>query len=251
MQLEGKRVIVTGGGQGIGRGIVEAFLDEGARVAVLQRRELASELRDRGAIGIQADLSDAETIPTAVTHAIERLGTVDVLVNNAGIMFERATEEITVLEWDLMMALNLRAPMFLVQAALPHMRERGGGSIINISSIEALGSNPLHAAYSASKAGVHGLTRALAVDLGNDGIRCNAINPGWIDTELSANYLDTASDPVAARDSLLRLHPVGRTGSPADIGTVAVFLASDRSAFITGETLTVDGGRTKKLPLPM
>src|SRR5699024_8347886 len=114
-------------------------------------------------------------------------------------MFERGVSELTVAEWDLMMALNLRAPMFLAQAALPHMRRRGGGCIINIGSIEGHAANPHHTAYSAAKAGVHGMTRAMAVDLGKYGIRCNAIAPGWIETELSEDYLNTAPDPEAAR----------------------------------------------------
>jgi meso-butanediol dehydrogenase/(S,S)-butanediol dehydrogenase/diacetyl reductase len=251
MQLEGKAALVTGGGQGIGRGIVERFLDEGARVAVVQRRPLDAALAAQPAVvGIQTDLSDGSTIPAAVGQAAERLGGIDILVNNAGIMFERGVSEIQPHEWDLMMALNLRAPLFLAQAVLPHMRRRGGGSIINIGSIEGLAANPGHAAYCASKAGIHGMTRALAVDLGADGIRCNAIAPGWIASELSDSYLDSFPDPAAARGALNRLHPAGRIGSPADVGDLAVFLAGPGSAFLTGETIVLDGGRTAKLPLP-
>ena len=147
-----------------------------------------------------------------------------------------------------MMAVNLRAPLFLAQAALPHLRERGGGSIINIGSIEGLGANPDHAAYCASKAGIHGMTRAMAVDLGADNIRCNAIAPGWIASELSETYLDSYPDPAAARDALNRLHPLGRVGRPTDVGDLAVYLASDRSSFLTGEVVVLDGGRTAKLP---
>ena len=141
------------------------------------------------------DLGVSSSIATAVEHAVERFGGIDVLVNNAGIMFERTVSEIRLEEWDLMMAVNLRAPLFLAQAVLPHMRERGGGSIINIGSIEGLGANPDHAAYCASKAGVHGMTRAMAVDLGADNIRCNAIAPGWIASELSETYLRVPRRP--------------------------------------------------------
>jgi meso-butanediol dehydrogenase/(S,S)-butanediol dehydrogenase/diacetyl reductase len=251
MQLHGKIALVTGGGRGIGRGIVDRFLEEGAQVAVVQRRPLDEALEHQPNIAhVMADLSDPSSTATAVEHTLERFGGIDILVNNAGIMFERAVAEIRLEEWDLMMAVNLRAPLFLAQAALPSMRERGGGSIINIGSIEGLGANPDHAAYCASKAGIHGMTRAMAVDLGVDNIRCNAIAPGWIASELSETYLDSRPDPTAARDALDRLHPLGRVGRPADVGDLAVYLASDRSSFLTGEIVVLDGGRTAKLPLP-
>ena len=205
MQLDGKVALVTGGGRGIGRGIVDRYLEEGAQVAVVQRRTLDTALAAHPRVtSIQADLSVPSSITMAVERAVERCGGVDILVNNAGIMFERKVSEILVEEWDLMIAINMRAPLFLARAALPHMRRRGGGSIINIGSIEGLGANPGHAAYCASKAGVHGMTRALAVDLGEDNIRCNAIAPGWIDSELSETYLASHPDP---RRSPRRAHP--------------------------------------------
>jgi NAD(P)-dependent dehydrogenase (short-subunit alcohol dehydrogenase family) len=252
MELHGKVALVTGGGRGIGRGIVDRFLEEGAQVAVVQRKPLDDVLRGHGGVAhIAADLGDASSIATAVEGTVERFGGIDVLVNNAGIMFERTVAEIRPAEWDLMMAVNLRAPLFLAQAALPHFRRRGGGSIINIGSIEGIGANPAHTAYCASKAGVHGMTRALAVDLGPDNIRCNAIAPGWIASELSETYLESLPDPAAARDALNRLHPVGRIGRPTDVGDLAVYLASDRSSFLTGEIVVLDGGRTARLPTPI
>ena len=251
MQLEGKIALVTGGGRGIGRGIVDRFLEEGAQVAVVQRQALDASLDGNPRVAhVRADLGVPSSIGTAVDGAVERFGGVDVLVNNAGIMFERAVSDIRLDEWDLMMAVNLRAPLFMAQAVLPYMRERGGGSIINIGSIEGFGANPHHAAYCASKAGVHGMTRAMAVDLGADNIRCNAIAPGWIASELSETYLESHPDPRAARAALNRLHPVGRVGQPTDVGDLAVYLASDRSGFLTGEIVVLDGGRTAKLPLP-
>lgn len=251
MELEGKVALVTGGGQGIGRGIVDRFLEEGAQVAVVQRREVGEELLQHpGVLGIQADLGDATAIKAAADQTAGHFGGIDILVNNAGVMFERSVADITLDEWDLMMALNMRAPLFLAQAALPHLQRRGGGSIINIGSIEGLSANPLHAAYCASKAGIHGMTRAMAVDLGKAGIRCNAIAPGWIASELSENYLESQPDPAGARTALDRLHPVGRVGRTTDVGDLAVFLASDRSSFLTGEIVVLDGGRTAKLPLP-
>lgn len=166
MLLRNRRALVTGGGHGIGRDIVESFVNEGARVAVVQRRELDPELVSRGVTGIRGDLSDAAGLQAIADHAAAELDGLDILVNNAGIMFEREVSDITISEWDQMMALNLRTPMFLTQAACPHMHQRGGGSVINIGSIEGLAANPGHTAYSAAKAGIHGLTRAMAVDLG-------------------------------------------------------------------------------------
>lgn len=251
MQLKGTTALVTGGGQGIGRGITECFLNEGAHVAVVQRRPLDQELDSHPAVlGIQADLTEPATIPAIVQQTVRHFGGIDVLVNNAGIMFERSVSDIQVDEWDRMIALNMRAPLFLTQAVLPHMRKRGGGSIINIGSIEGLAANPEHTAYCASKAGIHGLTKALALDLGGDSIRCNAIAPGWITSQLSETYLASQPDPAAAREALHKLHPAGRLGEPADIGNLAVFLASNRAGFLTGEVITLDGGRTAKLPLP-
>lgn len=251
MQLDGKLAIVTGGGQGIGLGIVERFVQEGAQVAILQRSALDATVSALpGVHWVQADLGDAAAIKPAVERAVEKLGGLDIVVNNAGIMFEREVEDITVAEWDLMMAVNVRAPMFLVQAAIPHMRARGGGAIVNIGSIEGIGANSQHTAYSASKAAVHGLTRAQAIDLGKYGIRSNAIAPGWIGSDLSDKYLDSMPDPAAARARLATLHPVGRSGFPVDIGDVAVFLAGDHANFVSGETLVVDGGRTIRLSSP-
>lgn len=251
MQLEGKTAIVTGGGRGIGRGIVEKFLAEGAAVAVIQRSPLDQALAEHPQVhAITADLADPSALRGMVDEAAELLDGLDVLVNNAGLMFERELEELTAQEWQLMVALNLQAPLFLAQAALPHMRRRGGGAIISVGSVEGISANPGHAAYSATKAGIHGMTRALAVDLGADGIRCTAIAPGWIDSDLSEAYLESHPDPAAARAALVGMHPVGRTGRPADVGDLAVFLAGDGAEFLSGETIVLDGGRTSRLPTP-
>jgi meso-butanediol dehydrogenase/(S,S)-butanediol dehydrogenase/diacetyl reductase len=251
VQLKGKIALVTGGGRGIGRGIVDRFLEEGASVAVVQRQPLDDALTSNPqVVHVQADLSVSSSIATAMQRVVERWGGIDVLVNNAGIMSERTVSEILLEDWELTMAVNLRAPLFLTQAAVPHMRERGGGSVINVGSIEGLAANPGHAAYCASKAGIHGMTRAMAVDLGADNIRCNAIAPGWITSDLSETYLESQPDTAAAREALSRLHPLGRVGRPTDVGDLAVYLASDKASFLTGEIIVLDGGRTAKLPLP-
>ncbi|MGD7003394.1 SDR family NAD(P)-dependent oxidoreductase [Corynebacterium halotolerans] len=251
MELAGKVAVVTGGGRGIGRGIVDRFLAAGAKVAVLQRRPLDEKLAEHPDVQhVPVELQDTEEIRTAVDEAAEHFGGIDILVNNAGMMFEASISDITPEQWDLMMAVNLRAPLFLTQAALPHLRKRGGGSIVNIGSIEGIGANPQHAAYSASKGGIHGMTKAMAVDLGTANIRCNAVAPGWISTELSEDYLTGMTDSAAARAALNDLHPVGRVGTPEDIGDLVVFLAGDSAHFLTGEVIVLDGGRTARLSSP-
>ncbi|HKU12384.1 MAG TPA: glucose 1-dehydrogenase [Sinomonas sp.] len=251
MELSGKIAIITGGGRGIGRGIADRFLQEGASVAVVQRSDLDPELRGHPrAFGVRADLSDASAFPSVVERVASRFGGIDIVVNNAGLMFERSLEDVTEADWDRMISVNLQAPLFLCKAVLPHFRVRGGGSIVNIGSIEGIGSNPQHTLYSTTKAGLHGMTRALAVDLGPEAIRCNAIAPGWISTDLSEAYLESMPDPVSARQDLASIHPLRKVGQSTDVGSLAVFLASDRAQFITGQVFVVDGGRLAQLSLP-
>jgi meso-butanediol dehydrogenase/(S,S)-butanediol dehydrogenase/diacetyl reductase len=133
---------------------------------------------------------------------------------------------------------------------LPLLRPNGGGSIINIGSIEGLSANPEHTAYCASKGGIHALTKAMAVDLGKDNIRVNAIAPGWIRSALSDDYINAQKNAEAAWQDLYKMHPAGRIGEPEDVGKLAVYLASDDSSFVTGQVIVIDGGRTSKLPLP-
>lgn len=250
-RLAGKIAIITGGGRGIGAGITQRFAEEGAKVAIVQRNSPPDKMLNRRIIHVKADLSSSKEIASAVQTVVERLGGLDILVNNAGIMFEKTIDETTEADWDQMMDINLKAPFILTKAAIPHLRKRGGGTIVNIGSIEGLASNPGHPAYSASKAGIHGFTGAVAVDHGHEGIRCNAIAPGWINSDLSDAYIDSMADSDRVRRELLVMHPVGRLGEPRDVGNLAVWLASEDSAFVTGQVYVIDGGRTKKLPLPI
>jgi len=244
--LDGKTALITGGGQGIGLGISEALAAAGAEILVAQRSAPPAQL---AAHWVEADLSDAASYD-AIAAAVKRhRGRLDILVNNAGFMFETSLAALELDAWNRMVAVNLTAPIFLARALLPLLCD-GGGSIVNIGSIEGLGANPGHIAYCATKGGVHALTRAMAVDLGKHGIRANAIAPGWIRSELSDNYINAQQDPDTAWEGLYRLHPVGRVGEPADVGQLAVYLASDASAFVTGQVIVIDGGRTSKLPLP-
>ena len=203
---------------------------------------------------VETDVTSSELI-VALANAVEsRFGGVDVLVNNAGIMFEKSLEDQTEADWDLMMAINLRGPMLMCKYLLPLMRRQvekhGSAAVVNIGSIEGYACNPNHTAYAASKGGVHGLTPALAIDLGQQGIRVNAIAPGWIDTDLNREYVESVDDIDLAKRELAKLHPVGYIGQTGDVGDVAVWLASDESRFVSGQLITVDGARTKRLSLP-
>lgn len=249
-RLAGKVAIVTGGGRGIGLGITQRFLEEGARVAIVQRTPPEDPMARDQAYFVEADLTRSADIARAVDETVGHFGGLDILVNNAGIMFEKTVEEMSEADWDQMMAINLKAPFLLTKRAMPHLRQ-SRGSIINIGSIEGLASNPGHPAYSASKAGIHGFTAAVAVDHGSDGVRCNAIAPGWIKSALSEDYLESMPDSARVRRELLAMHPAGRLGEPRDVGNLAVWLASDESSFVTGQVYVIDGGRTKKLPLPI
>ena len=251
VQLQGKIALVTGGGRGIGRGIVDRFLEEGAQVAVVQRQPLDDALDGHPRVAhVKADLASSSSTARRSGRRSSGSAVSTSSSTTPGSCSSARSPRSSRRSGISCMAVNLRAPLFLAQAALPHMRERGGGSIINIGSIEGLGANPDHAAYCASKAGIHGMTRAMAVDLGADNIRCNAIAPGWIASELSETYLESHPDPAAVRDALNRLHPLGRVGRPTDVGDLAVYLAGDRSSFLTGEIVVLDGGRTAKLPMP-
>lgn len=251
-RFAGKVALVTGGRSGIGQAIADRLAAEGAQVFTAQRGH------DPRHTGIVADLADP-AVPAQVVAEVTRQtgGRLDVLVNNAGIMQEARVEDMTLADWQRTLAVNLTAPFLMIKAALPALRrgrlaEQGteGGAIVNIGSVEGLASNPEHAAYGASKAGLHGLTRAVAVDHGAEGIRCNAVAPGWIDTELNTDYIANMPDPVGFRAGLAQIHPVGRTGAPQDIATLVAFLASEEARFITGETFRADGGRMSKLSLP-
>mgnify|MGYP001801200154 CR=1 FL=1 len=238
-----KVVLVTGGRAGIGRAIAQRLNDEGAEVFIAQRGG------DPQFRTIQADFTDADAPEVVIAETVRQAGHLDVLVNNAGMMQERRVEDISIEEWERTMMVNLTAPFLMIREALPHLR-RTRGSIVNVGSIEGIGANPKHAAYCASKAGLHGLTRAVAVDHGHEGIRCNAVAPGWIDTDLNKDFIDSMPNPAAFKEQINRIHPVARTGTPEDVAALVAFLASEDAGFITGQTYTIDGGRMAKLSLP-
>ncbi|PYF08188.1 meso-butanediol dehydrogenase/(S,S)-butanediol dehydrogenase/diacetyl reductase [Rhodobacter viridis] len=241
-RFAGKTALVTGGRSGIGQAIARRLAAEGARVFTAQRGP------DPDFEAIEADITDTDCPARVVSTVLARAGGLDVLVNNAGVMQEAGVEAMRLEDWDRTLRMNLTAPFLLIKAALPALRQ-ARGAIVNIGSIEGLGSNPLHAAYCASKAGLHGLTRAVAVDHGTE-VRCNAVAPGWIDTELNEAFVNAMPDPVAFRANIGRIHPVGRTGRPEEVAALVAWLASEEAGFVSGQVWTLDGGRMAKLPLP-
>ncbi|MCP4790975.1 MAG: SDR family oxidoreductase [Gammaproteobacteria bacterium] len=244
-----KVVLVTGGGRGIGLGISQAFLQAGYQVLVVQRSPLPDELRQPDVDYRAQDLGHSQSFDDLLAFVEQRYGRLDVLVNNAGMMLEQSMGQLQKSDWDAMLALNVTTPVFLSQTLQP-LLQASQGAIVNIGSIEGLASNPHHVAYCATKGAVHSMTQAMAVDLGHYGIRCNAIAPGWIKSDLSDAYINAQEDVKGAWQGLDQMHPVGHVGEPLDVGQAAVFLAGQEAKFITGQVLVVDGGRTAKLPLP-
>ena len=244
-RFEGQVALVTGGRSGIGRAIAARLIEDGARVFTVQRGSDPHQDVE----SIQVDLTRHDAPAQTIDEIAGRAGRLDILVNNAGSMRQADISELSFDGWQDELALNLTAPFLLIQSALKLLK-RGPGSIVNIGSIEGIGANPGHAAYCASKAGLHGLTCAVAVDLGKDGIRCNTVAPGWIDTELNEEFIESMEDPEMFRSRIGGIHPLRRTGRPDEVAALVAFLASDEAGFITGELYRIDGGRMTSLSLP-
>ena len=244
-RFEGQVALVTGGRSGIGRAIAARLIQDGARVFTAQR----GSDPHKDVESIQVDLTRHDAPAQAIDEIAGRAGRLDILVNNAGSMRQADISELPFEGWQDELALNLTAPFLLIQSALKLLK-RGPGSIVNIGSVEGIGANPGHAAYCASKAGLHGLTCAVAVDLGKDGIRCNTVAPGWIDTELNEEFIESMEDPEMFRRLIGGIHPLRRTGRPEEVAALVAFLASQEAGFITGELYRIDGGRMTRLSLP-
>ncbi len=251
-RLEGKRAIVTGASRGIGKAIVERFVAEGARVVATARQIAPPEsLRDSGSVHwLAGDVSSDVHARNVVETARDRLGGLDILVNNAAMQLEKTVVETTAMEWDEIFAVNVRSVFLLSRETIDVMARGDGGSIVNIGSYSGFLADPGLAAYCATKGAVHALSRAIAVDHGSGGIRCNVICPGWIKTDMMDAYLASVPDPQEAAKALDANQPIGRIGKAGDIASLALWLASDESAFTTGQLFVCDGGLTAKAPQP-
>ena len=243
-----KVALVTGGGRGIGRAIVDRYVREGFKVISCGRSKRPSDL-DKDVEWEKGDISQTAFVDLLALQIHAQFGRLDVLVNNAGIQIEKTVVDTTDKDWDLLMGANVKGVFLTCRALIPLMAANGGGSIINIGSISGHVSDPGMAIYNASKAFVHGLTRSIAADHGKESIRCNAICPGWIMTEMAETAFALADDPRAAMKDALARHFVGRFGAPEDVANIAYWLASDEAAYVTGQTFTIDGGLTAASPL--
>ena len=252
MRLEGKRAVVTGGNSGIGRAAVERFAAEGAAVMVAARDPVRSAnvvaaVRAAGGVAeaVTCDVRDAVACDEAVAAAVAAFGGIDILFNNAGIIFrERTAPDTTTEEWQATMAVNATGTFLMSRAVVPAMITAGGGSIVNNASYFGLVGGRGAAAYCASKGAVVLLTKAMALDHAGDGIRANCIAPGSVDTPMLQGEMEAMGGEDAVRRLFEEKHPLGRIATPDEIAEAVVYLVSDEAGFVTGSTLTIDGGIT-------
>lgn len=251
MRLKDKVAIVTGGGSSLGRAISLRFADEGARVVVADKdeavgRQLVEAIIEGGreATFSPVDVTEESAIQAMVGDAIVAYGSLHVLVNAMSYRAHGDALGIERDEWQKSMALNLESAWLCSRYCAPFLKAAGGGSIVNLSSTHALRTMPRFFPYAVSKGALLAMSRALAIDFGPQGIRSNVIIPGHIQSDHTERDIQESSDPEGNFRRILSVHPLGRVGTPADVASAAVFLASDDAAFITGATLVVDGGRS-------
>jgi NAD(P)-dependent dehydrogenase (short-subunit alcohol dehydrogenase family) len=253
MDLPNKVVIITGAGRGIGAAAAELCAKNGAKVVVSDinddwgNKVVAKLLaQDLEVSYLHADVSKEADVEALVKFAVDKYGKLDGIVNNAATIVVKKVADITAEEWDLVIRVNLTGVFYGCKHAIRQFLKQGGGSIVNVGSISAVVGMPEQPVYCASKGGVFQLTRQIAIDYAKENIRCNSISPGSVEGEFLDIYLDNQSDPTTARDVIVAGHPIARLASPFEIAEAIMFMLSDRSSFVTGANLQVDGGYSAK-----
>jgi meso-butanediol dehydrogenase/(S,S)-butanediol dehydrogenase/diacetyl reductase len=250
IELDGKVAVVTGAASGIGRAITRGFVAAGAKVVAADIDEVgvartAALCADpESVVPLRVDVSDPADVAAAVEAAEQRWGRLTTMVNNAAVSIPGNVLETSVEDFDRMLAVNLRGVFLGCKYAVPALLRAGGGSIINMGSVNSLVAEPLLAGYTASKGGVLMLTKAVARDFATTGVRCNCICPGWVDTPINLPHAERMGGIDTVREQLPGWQPIGREGRPDEIASVALFLASDLSTFMTGSAVVADGGMT-------
>jgi len=245
-RLRGKRVIVTGGATGIGRACVQRFVAEGAQVVIgdinrIGAEEVIARTGD-GASFLPCDVSAEESVAEFVHSAASKLGGIDVVVNNAGMLIHKNIGDITVAEWDRTFCVNVRSQFLTIKHAERHLKVSSAASVINMSSMAGLRGGPASSAYASSKAAIIGFTVAMAMELAPFNIRVNAVCPGWVDTPFNAPAIDYLGGSEAQRELIKRGTPLARQGTVDEIASTVLFLASDEASYTTAQAISVNGG---------
>lgn len=253
MRLEGKAGVITGAGSGMGREVVLAMCAEGAKIVCFDKNlegaeKTAGEAEAAGgtAIAVEGDVTNEQQISDGIARCRQEFGGFDIIHNNAGVQLEKQLHETSVEDWDWVNEVNLKGVFLGCKHAVINMRETGGGSIVNTASILAHTGDPFLPAYTATKTGVLGLTRSIAVDYAPDNIRCNCVSPGDMETPMIEKYFSATPDPAAARAEMEGAYPGKRIAQPREVAMAVRFLASDEASFISGISIIVDGGLTAK-----